>query len=144
MNSFFTSYPVENASKDDAIVYVSLLLSLASVDGIDELEFESIKQLVVNNGWDLDIFVQAQKNTNLTIDSLNLSSEFIQVVGPYLIRDLCAIAYLSNGFSDIEEKYINSTCEHIGMTKDDYEKIKKAVSCQMESINNWSEVVSVQ
>lgn len=143
MNDFFRTYPVKAATKSDAINYVSILFSLAAVDGIDSKESETIQQLVNHNGWDSEIFEQAKDNLNLTIDSLGLSDEFIQIVGPYLIRDLCAIAHVSNGFSQEEDNHINSIREKLGISSDKYLKIKKAVSSQLESIENWSQVISI-
>ena len=86
---FFRIYPIEGASKEDAIIYVSILFSLAAVDGTDSKESDAVKNLVINNGWDSDIIELALEKKNITIESLNLSDEFIQIVGPYLIRDLC-------------------------------------------------------
>lgn len=142
MTDFFKTYPVEEATKSDAIAYVSLLLKLASVDGIDTKEAEAIKQLISYNGWEVDVFHEAQKKMDITIDSLNLSSEFIKVVGPFLIRDLCAIAHISNGFTKDEDDFINSIREKIGITSETYTQIKKAVSSQLDVIENWSKVIA--
>lgn len=142
MTGIFKMYPVEGATKEDAVSYVSLLFSLAHVDGLDEQESAAIKQLVAANGWSMEIFDEAQKKSNVSIDSLNLSKEIIEVFGPYLIRDLCAIAHVSNGFSKTEDDMINAVREKIGMSNDSYTKIKAAVSGQLAAISNWSSVIS--
>lgn len=142
MYDFFKLYPVKNATKADAINYVSILFSLAAVDGVDANESNAIKNLVKNNGWDPDIFEKAKENIDIKIESLNLTQEFIDVVGPYLIRDLCAIAHISNGFSDEEDKYIDSIREKLGISTEKYAKIKKSVSSQFDVIENWSQVLS--
>ena len=46
MIDFLTTYPVQEVTKEDTITYVSLLLSLAAIDGIDEQESETIKKLI--------------------------------------------------------------------------------------------------
>ena len=135
-------YPVEGATHQDAVSYVSLLFSLASVDGVDEMEMEAIKLLVSENGWSNDIYEEAKANTGVTIESLNLSPEAIKVFSPYLIRDLCAIAHVSNGFSNQEDELINSIREKVGVSSEKYSMIKNAVKAQLEAINNWSNVLS--
>ena len=135
-------YPVEGATHQDAVSYVSLLFSLASVDGVDEMEMEAIKLLVSENGWSNDIYEEAKANTGVTIESLNLSPEAINVFGPFLIRDLCAIAHVSNGFSNQEDELINSIREKVGVSSEKYSMIKNAVKAQLEAINNWSNVLS--
>lgn len=136
-------YPVQDATLEDATSYVSLLFSLAQVDGIDEKESLAIKKIVTANGWSLDIYENAKSNFGVSIDSLNLSQEALDVFGPYLIRDLCAIAHVSNGFSSEEDKSINSIREKLGISPEVYSKIKIAVNAQLEAINNWSEVITV-
>ena len=143
MNNFFSSYPVENATMQDAVTYVSVLFSLAAVDGVVEKETDGIKRLVESNKWNPDIFTEAKKNTNVTIESLNLSQEFIDVMAPYLIRDLCAVALISEGFSEVEERFILSVCNKVGVSQENYSKIRKAVTSQVESITNWAEVIAV-
>ena len=135
-------YPVEGATHQDAVSYVSLLFSLASVDGVDEMEMEAIKLLVSENGWSNDIYEEAKANTGVTIESLNLSPEAINVFGPFLIRDLCAIAHVSNGFSNQEDELINSIREKVGVSSEKYSMIKNAVKAQLEAINNWGNVLS--
>jgi hypothetical protein len=142
MNDFFKMYPVEDASREDAVNYVSILYSLAAVDGIDEAESNAILQLVSTNGWDLKINEEAKNNSGLTLDSLSVSPDFISVVGPYLIRDLCAIAFVSNGLSDLEDAHIRLICEKVGVTVTSYEKIKRAVSAQLEVIELWSAIIT--
>jgi hypothetical protein len=143
MIGIFKMYPVQDATLKDATSYVSLLFSLAQVDGIDEKESLAIKKLVAANGWSLDIYENAKSNFGVSIDSLNLSQESLDVFGPYLIRDLCAIAHVSNGFSSEEDKSINSIREKLGISPEVYSKIKIAVNAQLEAINNWSEVITV-
>ena len=135
-------YPVEGATHQDAVSYVSLLFSLASVDGVDEMEMEAIKLLVSENGWSTEVYEEAKLNTGVTIESLNLSPEAINVFGPFLIRDLCAIAHVSNGFSNQEDELINSIREKVGVSSEKYSMIKNAVKAQLEAINNWSNVLS--
>ena len=143
MNSFFSSYPVENATMQDAVTYVSVLFTLAAIDSVVEKEAEGIRRLVESNKWNPEIFTEAQKNTNITIESLNLSKEFIDVMAPYLIRDLCAVALISEGFSEEEEQFIHSVCNKVGVSEENYLKIRKAVTSQVESISNWAEVIAV-
>jgi hypothetical protein len=78
----------------------------------------------VYNGWSNDIYEEAKANTGVTIESLNLSPEAINVFGPFLIRDLCAIAHESNGFSKEEDDLINSIREKIGVSSEKYSLIK--------------------
>jgi uncharacterized tellurite resistance protein B-like protein len=135
-------YPIEGATQKDAISYVSLLFSLANVDGVDEKESAAIKLLVSENGWSTEVYEDAKLNTGITIESLNLSPETIKVFGPYLIRDLCAIAHVSNGFSNQEDELINSIREKVGISSEKYSMIKIAVKAQLEAIENWGNVLS--
>ena len=135
-------YPIEGATQKDAISYVSLLFSLANVDGVDEKESAAIKLLVSENGWSTEVYEDAKLNTGITIESLNLSPETIKVFGPYLIRDLCAIAHVSNGFSNQEDELINSIREKVGVSSEKYSMIKNAVKAQLEAIDNWGNVLS--
>ena len=137
-------YPIEGATQKDAISYVSLLFSLANVDGVDEKESAAIKLLVSENGWSTEVYEDAKLNTGITIESLNLSPETIKVFGPYLIRDLCAIAHVSNGFSNQEDELINSIREKVGISSEKYSMIKIAVKAQLEAIENWGNVLSAQ
>jgi len=135
-------YPIESATQKDAISYVSLLFSLANVDGVDEKESAAIKLLVSENGWSTEVYEEAKLNAGITIESLNLSPETIKVFGPYLIRDLCAIAHVSNGFSNQEDELINSIREKVGISSEKYSMIKIAVKAQLEAIENWGNVLS--
>ncbi len=135
-------YPIEDATHQDAVSYVSLLFSLAGVDTVDEMEMEAIKRLVNENGWSNDIYEEAKVKTGVTIESLNLSPEAINVFGPFLIRDLCAIAHESNGFSKEEDELINSVRQKIGVSSEKYTLIKIAVASQLEAIKSWSIVIS--
>ena len=135
-------YPIEDATHEDAVSYVSLLFSLAGVDTVDEMEMEAIKRLVNENGWSNDIYEEAKVKTGVTIESLNLSPEAINVFGPFLIRDLCAIAHESNGFSKEEDELINSVRQKIGVSSEKYTLIKIAVASQLEAIKSWSIVIS--
>jgi uncharacterized tellurite resistance protein B-like protein len=135
-------YPIEGATQKDAISYVSLLFSLANVDGVDEKESAAIKLLVSENGWSTEVYEEAKLNAGITIESLNLSPETIKVFGPYLIRDLCAIAHVSNGFSNQEDELINSIREKVGISSEKYSMIKIAVKAQLEAIENWGNVLS--
>lgn len=135
-------YPIEDATQKDAVSYVSLLFSLAHVDGVDEKESAAIKLLVSENGWSSEVYEEAKSNTGVTIESLNLSPEAIKVFGPYLIRDLCAIAHVSNGFSNQEDDLINSIREKVGVSSEKYSMIKIAVNAQLEAISNWGNVLS--
>lgn len=135
-------YPIEGATQKDAISYVSLLFSLANVDGVDEKESAAIKLLVSENGWSTEVYEEAKLNAGITIESLNLSPETIKVFGPYLIRDLCAIAHVSNGFSNQEDELINSIREKVGVSSEKYSMIKIAVKAQLEAIENWGNVLS--
>jgi hypothetical protein len=135
-------YPIEGATQKDAISYVSLLFSLANVDGVDEKESAAIKLLVSENGWSTEVYEEAKLNAGITIESLNLSPETIKVFGPYLIRDLCAIAHVSNGFSNQEDELINSIREKVGISSEKYSMIKFAVKAQLEAIENWGNVLS--
>ena len=135
-------YPIEGATQKDAVSYVSLLFSLANVDGVDDKELAAIQLLVSENGWSNDIYEEAKANTGVTIESLNLSPEAIKVFSPYLIRDLCAIAHVSNGFSNQEDELINSIREKVGVSSEKYSMIKNAVKAQLEAINNWGNVLS--
>ena len=135
-------YPIEGATQKDAISYVSLLFSLANVDGVDEKESAAIKLLVSENGWSTEVYEEAKLNAGITIESLNLSPETIKVFGPYLIRDLCAIAHVSNGFSNQEDELINSIREKVGISSEKYSMIKIAVKAQLEAIENWGNVFS--
>ena len=60
----------------------------------------------------------------------------------HLIRDLYAIAHVSNSFSNKEEELINSIREKVGVSSEKYSIIKIAVNAQLEAINNWSNVLS--
>ena len=135
-------YPIEGATQKDAISYVSLLFSLANMDGVDEKESAAIKLLVSENGWSTEVYEEAKLNAGITIESLNLSPETIKVFGPYLIRDLCAIAHVSNGFSNQEDELINSIREKVGVSSEKYSMIKIAVKAQLEAIENWGNVLS--
>ena len=135
-------YPIENPTRKDAVSYVSLLFSLTHADGVDEKESAAIKLLVSENGWSTEIYEEAKLNTGVTIESLYLSPEAIKVFGPYLIRDLYAIAHVSNSFSNKEEELINSIREKVGVSSEKYSIIKIAVNAQLEAINNWSNVLS--
>lgn len=135
-------YPIEGATQKDAISYVSLLFSLANVDGVDEKESAAIKLLVSENGWSNEVYEEAKLNAGVTIESLNLSPETIKVFSPYLIRDLCAIAHVSNGFSNQEDELINSIREKVGISPEKYSMIKIAVKAQLEAIENWGNVLS--
>ncbi len=135
-------YPIEGATQKDAISYVSLLFSLANVDGVDEKESAAIKLLVSENGWSNEVYEEAKLNAGVTIESLNLSPETIKVFSPYLIRDLCAIAHVSNGFSNQEDELINSIREKVGISPEKYSMIKIAVKAQLEAIDNWGNVLS--
>ena len=135
-------YPIEGATQKDAISYVSLLFSLANVDGVDEKESAAIKLLVSENGWSTEVYEEAKLNAGITIESLNLSPETIKVFGPSLIRDLCAIAHVSNGFSNQEDELINSIREKVGISSEKYSMIKIAVKAQLEAIENWGNVLS--
>lgn len=135
-------YPIEGATQKDAISYVSLLFSLANMDGVDEKESAAIKLLVSENGWSTEVYEEAKLNAGITIESLNLSPETIKVFGPYLIRDLCAIAHVSNGFSNQEDELINSIREKVGISSEKYSMIKIAVKAQLEAIENWGNVLS--
>ncbi len=135
-------YPIEGATQKDAISYVSLLFSLANVDGVDEKESAAIKLLVSENGWSTEVYEEAKLNAGITIESLNLSPETIKVFGPYLIRDLCAIAHVSNGFSNQEDELINSIREKVGISSEKYSMIKIAVKAQLEAMENWGNVLS--
>jgi uncharacterized tellurite resistance protein B-like protein len=135
-------YPIEGATQKDAVSYVSLLFSLANVDGVDEKELAAIKLLVSENGWSNEVYEVAKLNSGITIESLNLSPETINVFGPYLIRDLCAIAHVSNGFSNQENELINSIREKVGISPEKYSMIKIAVKAQLEAIDNWGNVLS--
>jgi len=142
MIGIFKMYPIVDATHQDAVSYVSLLFSLAGVDTVDEMEMEAIKRLVSENGWSNDIYEEAKAITGVTIESLSLSPEAINVFGPFLIRDLCAIAHESNGFSKEEDDLINSIREKIGVSSEKYSLIKIAVASQLEAINSWSIVIS--
>ena len=135
-------YPIEGATQKDAVSYVSLLFSLASVDGVDEKESEAIKLLVSENGWSTEVYEEAKLNAGVTIESLNLSSETVKVFGLYLIRDLCAIAHVSNGFSNQEDELINSIREKVGVSPEKYSMIKIAVKAQLEAVDNWGNVLT--
>ena len=135
-------YTIEGATQKDAVSYVSLLFSLANVDGVDEKELAAIKLLVSENGWSNEVYEEAKLNAGVTIESLNLSPETIKVFGPYLIRDLCAIAHVSNGFSNQEDDLINSIREKVGVSSEKYSMIKIAVNAQLEAISNWGNVLS--
>ena len=135
-------YPIEGATQKDAVSYVSLLFSLANVDGVDEKELAAIKLLVSENGWSNEVYEEAKLNAGVTIESLNLSPETIKVFGPYLIRDLSAIAHVSNGFSNQEDELINSIREKVGISLEKYSMIKIAVKAQLEAIDNWGNVLS--
>lgn len=137
-------YPIEGATQKDAVSYVSLLFSLANVDGVDEKELAAIKLLVSENGWSNEVYEEAKLNAGVTIESLNLSPETIKVFAPYLIRDLCAIAHVSNGFSNQEDELINSIREKVGISLEKYSMIKIAVKAQLEAIDNWGNVLSAQ
>jgi len=140
MSNFFKNYPIVDATREDALAYVSILFSIAACDELDSKEAQSIRLLVENNEWDLKIFEEAKNNKNFSLDTISLSSILIEVGAPYLLRDLCAIAYLSNGFSDNEEFKINLVREKLGVSIDLYLKIKKSVISHIESIKIWSEV----
>ena len=112
------------------------------VDGVDEKELAAIKLLVSENGWSNEVYEEAKLNAGVTIESLNLSPETIKVFGPYLIRDLCAIAHVSNGFSNQEDELINSIREKVGISLEKYSMIKIAVKAQLEAIDNWGNVLS--
>ncbi len=142
MLGIFKMYPIEGATQKDAISYVSLLFSLANVDGVDEKESAAIKLLVSENGWSNEVYEEAKLNAGVTIESLNLSPETIKVFSPYLIRDLCAIAHVSNGFSNQEDELINSIREKVGISPEKYSMIKIAVKAQLEAIDNWGNVLS--
>lgn len=43
MLGIFKMYPIEGATHQDAVSYVSLLFSLASVDGVDEMEIQKLQ-----------------------------------------------------------------------------------------------------
>lgn len=135
-------YPIEDATYDDAVTYVSLLFSLAQVDGVDEQESSAIKQLVNENGWSIEIFEEAKSKSHITIESLNLSAEAVEVFGPYLIRDLCAIAHISHGFTTKEDELIHSISKKVGVSDQKYGMIKVAVKSQMEALINWSGVLA--
>ena len=135
-------YPIEGATQKDAVSYVSLLFSLANVDGVDDKELAAIKLLVSENGWSTEVYEEAKLNAGVTIESLNLSPEAIKVFSPYLIRDLCAIAHVSNGFSNQEDELINSIREKVGVSSEKYSMIKNAVKAQLEAIDNWGNVLS--
>ena len=135
-------YPIEGATQKDAVSYVSLLFSLANVDGVDDKELAAIKLLVSENGWSTEVYEEAKLNAGVTIESLNLSPEAIKVFSPYLIRDLCAIAHVSNGFSNQEDELINSIREKVGVSSEKYSMIKNAVKAQLEAIDNWGNVFS--
>ena len=135
-------YPFEGATQKDAVSYVSLLFSLANVDGVDDKELAAIKLLVSENGWSTEVYEEAKLNAGVTIESLNLSPEAIKVFSPYLIRDLCAIAHVSNGFSNQEDELINSIREKVGVSSEKYSMIKNAVKAQLEAIDNWGNVLS--
>ena len=135
-------YPIEGATQKDAVSYVSLLFSLANVDGVDDKELAAIKLLVSENGWSTEVYEEAKLNAGVTIESLNLSPEAIKVFSPYLIRDLCAIAHVSNGFSNQEDELINSIREKVGVSSEKYSMIKNAVKAQLEAIDNWGNVLT--
>jgi hypothetical protein len=143
MIDFLTTYPVQEVTKEDTITYVSLLLSLAAIDGIDEQESETIKKLIENNRWDSDVYHIALSKGNLGLDELNLTQDFINILGPYITRDLLAIAHVSHGISDQEENHIRSVSSKFGVSNEQFIKIKEAVVLQFEAISSWSQAISV-
>jgi hypothetical protein len=143
MIDFLTTYPVQEVTKEDTITYVSLLLSLAAIDGIDEQESETIKKLIENNQWDSDVYHIALSKGNLGLDELNLTQDFINILGPYITRDLLAIAHVSHGISDQEENHIRSVSSKFGVSNEQFIKIKEAVVLQFEAISSWSQAISV-
>ena len=112
------------------------------MDGVDDKELAAIKLVVSENGWSTEVYEEAKLNAGVTIESLNLSPEAIKVFSPYLIRDLCAIAHVSNGFSNQEDELINSIREKVGVSSEKYSMIKNAVKAQLEAIDNWGNVLS--
>lgn len=143
MIDFLTTYPVQEVTKEDTITYVTLLLSLAAIDGIDEQESETIKKLIENNQWDSDVYQIALSKGNLGLDDLNLTQDFINILGPYITRDLLAIAHVSHGISDQEENHIRSVSSKFGVSNEQFIKIKEAVVLQFEAISSWSQAISV-
>jgi|LauGreDrversion4_2_1035121.scaffolds.fasta_scaffold50793_3 hypothetical protein len=142
MTDFFKTYPIEDATRADAVSYISLLLSVASLDGADADEIKAIELLISNNGWDPQILEEARSNDQISIESMNLSKDLIDVMGPYFVRDLVSIAHVSNGFSSEEDAYIDSIREKMGISTESYHHIKKSVSAHFELIENWSLVIS--
>lgn len=143
MIDFLTTYPVPEVTKEDAIMYVSLLISLAAIDGIDEQESESIKKLIEHNQWDSDVYKIAVLKGNLSLDELNISQDFINILGPYITRDLLAIANVSNGISNQEENHIRSVSSKFGVSNEQFIQIKEAVVFQFKAISSWSQAISV-
>jgi hypothetical protein len=143
MNDFLTTYPVQEVTKQDAITYVSLLISMAEIDGMDQDESDAIKLLIENNKWEKDVYDLALAKGNVSIESLNLSQDFIEVVGPYVIRDLLVIAYISNGFSNAENEHVQLISQKFGVSQENYIRIKQAINSQYEAISNWSHAISI-
>ena len=141
MEGIFKTYPIKDATQKDAVTYVSILFSLAQVDELDQKEDEAIRLLVSENGWSKDIYQDAKAIKSVTIESFNFSPETIRVFGPYLIRDLCAIAHVSRGFSEKEDELIDSVREKLGMSNEVYSLIKVSVQSQLEAVKSWSKVL---
>jgi hypothetical protein len=116
---------------------------MAEIDGMDQDESDAIKLLIENNKWEKDVFDLALAKGNVSIESLNLSQDFIEVVGPYVIRDLLVIAYISNGFSNAENEHVQLISQKFGVSQENYIRIKQAINSQYEAISNWSHAISI-
>jgi len=143
MTDFLTTYPVQEVTKQDTITYISLLISIAEIDGMDQDESDAIKKLIENNKWEKDVFDLALAKGNVSIETLNFTQDFIEVVGPYVIRDLLVIAYISNGFSNAENEHIQLISQKFGVSQESYTRIKQAINSQYEAISNWSHAISI-
>ncbi len=142
MQSIFSTYPIESASKHDAVIYIKCLKFLAESDGLHHSEEKFLKDFIARRDWPSDVWTLACEAPISSIDGLNLTDAHRLIFGPYLIRDLYLIALVHDGISDSEQAAISSVANKLGIGQEACLKIRSATECQLDALKLWGQCVA--
>lgn len=131
----FHSYP-DHWTDSDFRTLMSLLISVARADGIQDAELNLIKAVASAMQW-------TETDLQRVLDSTDTSiPPHLAKDGAYILRDLYYLALADDQIHDKERQTINTIADGLGLTKEQQENLEEAVAHRLMSDQLWKKTIS--
>jgi uncharacterized membrane protein YebE (DUF533 family) len=131
----FYQYP-NHWTDNEYRALMSLLISVARADGLQEKELEVIQLAAQALQWTDDELKEALKNTTETVPTILLKD------GVYVLRDLYLLAMADEKVQDNERALINKYAAQLNLSEEQQACVEKAVVHRLMADSFWSNVLT--